>query len=486
MASSLSMALRGSSTPASVSLSPLSTQWASRSRLWFPSPSQPSRGIVQGRYEVYLSKSAGQLSPNQQRAILRRMFSSSPLPLSQSKGEEVEGEKNKEEENPLATRSTEATAGAGGVVASEGKGDGEGTPEVDPTAKHHKKIAIWLFMVAGVVFVMVIVGGLTRLTESGLSMTTWKPVTGVIPPLTEEQWEEEFAKYRLSPEFELKNSYMTVEDFKKIYRYEWSHRVLGRFIGAVFLGPFLYFAGRGYLNRSMKTKFAILFGMGGLQGVVGWWMVKSGLKKESLVDADHPRVSPYRLAFHLGSAFVIYLVLLQTAVSLTLPVSQLAAAKALPKMMRHGAHAITQLTFWTAMSGAFVAGNRAGMVYPEFPFMGEGLKPVDYIDDELEPRYKNYFENPANVQFNHRVLATTTFTTTWAYYLWARKLPLIPQTRLALNSLLLMANLQVALGISTLLNSVPTHLAATHQGGSLTLLSIAVWLMMQVKRIPIR
>jgi len=209
-------------------------------------------------------------------------------------------------------------------------------------------------------------------------------------------------------------------------------------------------------------------------------MVKSGLKE----DQDHPKVSQYRLAVHLGSAFIIYLGLLWTAMGLVLPLTKIQTLKSLfiPNGVRHGAHAVAGLTFLTAISGAFVAGLDAGLLYPEIPYMGKKLVPEEYWD--LEPKYKNLFENGSAVQFNHRLLATTTWVTLCLYWLYARRFPLPPSTRFALNSLFAMGNLQVALGITTLLNHVPTPVAATHQAGSLTLLSTALWFMHELKRIP--
>jgi len=207
-------------------------------------------------------------------------------------------------------------------------------------------------------------------------------------------------------------------------------------------------------------------------------MVKSGLKEGQ----DHPRVSPYRLAIHLGSAFIIYLGLLWTAMGLISPVTRIQTFTAVPSLVRHGAHAVAGLTFVTAMSGAFVAGLDAGLLYPEIPYMGKGLVPEEYWD--IKPKYKNLFENGAAVQFNHRLLATTTWIALCAYWLYARRFPLPPSTRRTLNSLFLMGNLQVALGITTLLYYVPTPVAATHQAGSLTLMSIAMWLMYELKKLP--
>uniref|UniRef100_A0A6B2L3R3 Cytochrome c oxidase assembly protein COX15 n=1 Tax=Arcella intermedia TaxID=1963864 RepID=A0A6B2L3R3_9EUKA len=347
----------------------------------------------------------------------------------------------------------------------------------------NRAIGIWLIICCGLIFIMVVLGGVTRLTESGLSITDWRPVTGIIPPLNQQDWIEEFVKYKSSPEFKQLNAHMELEDFKQIFWMEWGHRFMGRFIGFAFGLPLTYFALKGHLNPSLKKSLVAFFFLGGMQGFIGWWMVKSGLEEGQ----DHPRVSQYRLALHLGSAFAIYLGLLWTGLGLLSPVTKVNALKGIPKTLKHGAHAIAGLTFLTAMSGAFVAGLDAGLLYPELPYMGNGLVPEEYWD--LQPAYKNFFDNGSAVQFNHRVLATTTWTSVFLFWLYGRRV--IAAKALGgqdttflsrpLNSLFWMANLQVLLGITTLMYYVPTHLAATHQAGSLTLLTIATWLMHRIK-----
>eukprot|EP01129_Flabellula_baltica_P006014 TRINITY_DN2212_c0_g1_i1.p1 TRINITY_DN2212_c0_g1~~TRINITY_DN2212_c0_g1_i1.p1 ORF type:complete len:452 (-),score=89.23 TRINITY_DN2212_c0_g1_i1:31-1386(-) len=342
-----------------------------------------------------------------------------------------------------------------------------------------RSVAWWLFLCCAVVFGMVVLGGVTRLTESGLSMTDWHLVTGVIPPLTQEEWEAEFEKYKQYPEFKKLNSHMTLDEFKSIFYMEWSHRVLGRGIGFLFGIPFLYFLGRGFLNSSLKIKLGALFGLGGLQGLIGWWMVRSGLEE----DIDIPRVSPYRLAVHLSSAFIIYLGLLWTGFSVMSPLKTIQAAP-IPRTLRLGAGVVALMTFATAVTGAFVAGNDAGLVYNEFPFMGDGLVPDEYYDDE--PLQVKFFERAETVQFNHRALAISTLAVITGYYMYARKFPLPKRARIALIHVFGMSLIQVSLGIATLLYFVPTPLAATHQAGSLTLLTFTTWLLYELKRIPIR
>jgi len=228
-------------------------------------------------------------------------------------------------------------------------------------------MAIWLYLCAGLVFVLVIVGGITRLTESGLSIVDWKPITGVIPPRTEKEWEVEFQKYQASPEFQQLNPNMKINEFKNIYWMEWFHRFLGRAIGIVFGIPFLYFMAKGWVDKSLRNKLAVLFILGGLQGAIGWWMVKSGLQEGQ----DRPRVSPVRLATHLGSAFIIYVGLLWTALTLHTPLKVISESisknttRSFPSAVKHCAHTAAGLTFLTAMSGAIVAGLDAGLLYPE-------------------------------------------------------------------------------------------------------------------------
>jgi len=327
------------------------------------------------------------------------------------------------------------------------------------------------------VFTMVVVGGITRLTRSGLSMVEWK-FTGEKPPLTQEEWEAEFEKYKQYPEYKKLNQGMTLEEFKKIYFWEFFHRWLGRTMGVVFLVPFMYFLARGRIKRHLVPSLVALFGLGAAQGLVGWWMVKSGLKEELLVDYAHPRVSPYRLATHLIWAFVIYTLLFRTACHAYFGkavANTPAIAGGVPPVLRKVALGTTALVFLTAFSGAFVAGNQAGLCYNEFPLMGGRIVPQDIIDPNLKPAWRNIFENSTTVQFQHRVLGVSTVLVTLAQFLFARRFPISRSARRAVHAVMAWSWVQVALGISTLLMYVPTHLAATHQAGALTLLTLALW-----------
>ena len=334
---------------------------------------------------------------------------------------------------------------------------------------------MWLYGSAAWVFGMVVVGGITRLTKSGLSMTQWR-VQGTMPPMTQAEWEEEFALYKQSPEFKRIHSWMTVEDFKPIFWWEYSHRMLGRGLGVVFALPCAYFAFRGLITRGLGWKLGALFVAGGSQGFVGWWMVKSGLEEPPSEHAM-PRVSPYRLATHLMCAFGIYTGLLWTAMSVHVPapVPQAAVVAAALAKVRRLATPLAALVAVTAASGAFVAGLEAGHAYNTFPMMNGQWVPDEVFD--MEPWHLNFFENTALVQLDHRVLALSTFTATWATWLATRGLPLTQGAATALNLLPLAATAQASLGVATLLHHVPVSLGSAHQAGALGLFTIVVALL---------
>lgn len=363
-----------------------------------------------------------------------------------------------------------------------------------------KSVGIFLLASAASVFGIVILGGLTRLTESGLSITEWRPVTGSLPPLSLEDWQSEFDKYRASPEFKLLNPHMDLAEFKKIYYMEWTHRLWGRFIGLSFVIPTVYFIARRRVTKRMALGLVGISGLIGFQGVIGWWMVKSGLTDDLFAPGSHPRVSQYRLTAHLAAAFVCYsamflagLSVLRTNRLLKDPAAASAALKALqsPALvpLRRYVAALTVLVFLTAMSGALVAGLDAGLIYNEFPKMGLGLTPPaselwsDFYSrraDRSDVWWRNMLENPSLVQLDHRILATTTFFAVmalWAYSRTGRVKAAMPgNVRKGVMGMVHLVSLQVALGISTLIYMVPTHLAATHQAGALALLSGALLL----------
>ena len=328
---------------------------------------------------------------------------------------------------------------------------------------HNRHIAVWLFICCLMVYAMVILGGATRLTGSGLSMVEWDPIFGAIPPLDQQTWDETFALYKESPEYRKINIGMDLDGFKRIYWYEFSHRLLGRTIGTVFLLPFLFFLAKGWVQRPLVPKLTTMFILGGLQGLLGWYMVKSGL-------IDNPHVSQYRLTAHLGLAVLIYAYMLQVALGLWYGNRQLATVST-------GVQRATGLlgiaVFITLLSGGFVAGLKAGFAYNTFPLMdGRWVPEVIFMQ---EPLWRNFFENIATVQFDHRVLATLVFFSVIALWFAGMRQSLPVTVRNSLHMLLAAALLQVTLGISTLLLHVPIALAVAHQGGALLLLTTVIY-----------
>ncbi|XVF76955.1 hypothetical protein PTKIN_Ptkin14bG0001600 [Pterospermum kingtungense] len=343
-----------------------------------------------------------------------------------------------------------------------------------------KMVGIWLFGSAAWVFTMVVLGGVTRLTRSGLSMTDWK-FTGRLPPLSDEDWQQEFEKYKQSPEYKRVNKGMSIEDFKFIFWMEYAHRMWGRALGVMFALPFSYFLHKGYITLRLGLRLSALFALGAGQGLIGWWMVKSGLE-ESPSEYVQPRVSPYRLAAHLTSAFVIYSGLFWTALSVVMPeppAESLAWVQGAAKVKRL-AIPVSLIVGLTAVSGAFVAGNDAGHAYNTFPKMGDAWIPDDIFD--LKPLIRNFFENTSTVQLDHRILATTTLVSICALWWSTRKLDVHPAIRSLVGTTFGMAALQVTLGVSTLLSYVPVSLGTAHQAGALTLLTLMLLLNHTLRR----
>jgi cytochrome c oxidase assembly protein subunit 15 len=335
------------------------------------------------------------------------------------------------------------------------------TAELDST--HNRRIAAWLFVCCFMVYAMVILGGVTRLTGSGLSMVEWDPIFGILPPLDQASWNETFSLYQQSPEYQKINIGMDVEGFKRIYWFEYSHRLLGRTIGTVFLLPFLFFLVKGWVKRPLIPKLLTMFVLGGLQGLLGWYMVKSGL-------VDNPHVSQYRLTAHLGLAILIYAYMFYVALGLWLGKQHAANT---PGGLRRATTLLTGLVFITTLSGGFVAGLKAGFAYNTFPLMdGHWIPEVIFIQT---PLWRNFFENIATVQFDHRLLATLVFVSVTALWIAARRYSLPAAVNTGLHLMLAAVILQIGLGISTLLLHVPVTLAATHQAGALLLLTIALY-----------
>jgi cytochrome c oxidase assembly protein subunit 15 len=309
---------------------------------------------------------------------------------------------------------------------------------------------------------MIVLGGVTRLTGSGLSIVDWRPVTGALPPLNETDWQAEFAKYQRSPQYQKVNAHMDVQEFKGIYWLEYLHRLLGRVIGIVFLVPFLVFAVRGYVHKSDWPKYLVMFLLGGLQGLLGWYMVKSGL-------VDRPEDSQYRLTAHLVAALLIYGFMLWVALSLLQPSHNRTRHVWFSRTL-----ALAVLVSVTLVSGGFVAGLKAGKVFNTFPKMGDDWIPPGAL--ALAPTWRNFFDNPALVQFDHRVLAMLTFVAVLAFWLRLPRQQGAEQIRLAVNILLTLTAVQVALGISTLLMHVPIILAASHQAVAVLLLTAVLYI----------
>ncbi|MCG6975084.1 MAG: COX15/CtaA family protein [Acidiferrobacterales bacterium] len=330
----------------------------------------------------------------------------------------------------------------------------------------NRAIAIWLFVVAALIFSMVVLGGVTRLTRSGLSMVEWEPIMGVVPPITEEQWQETFHKYKQFPEYQKINKGMDVHEFKSIFWFEYSHRLLGRTIGLAFLIPFVFFVVRKKIEKRDVPKYLLMFVLGGLQGLLGWYMVKSGL-------VSRPHVSQYRLTAHLIAAIAIYSYILWIAWGLVVPRQETEAARLRP--LRNLGIALTGLIVLMILSGGFVAGTKAGLAYNTFPTMNGYWVPDGLY--AIQPWWLNWFENATTIQFNHRMIAWILIFSVPAYWYFAMRRHPDRATQLSLHLLLAMLIVQVTLGITTLLHAVPVALGAAHQAGALLLLTSALYVL---------
>lgn len=337
-----------------------------------------------------------------------------------------------------------------------------------------RAIARWLILCAVLIFAMVILGGVTRLTGSGLSMVNWHPIHGVVPPLDDQQWLEEFANYQHSPEFQKINRSMTLDGFKQIFYFEYSHRILGRVIGLVFLLPFLYFFFKKRIKHGLAPRLLFMFVLGGLQGLLGWYMVKSGL-------VDNPHVSQYRLTAHLISAILIYGFIVWTALGLMNTSLRVPRAHSYYPGFRRAVHYLMLLLLTTIISGGFVAGLKAGLIFNTFPKMGDAWIPEGLL--VVSPVYLNFFENMVTVQFDHRLLALSTATFCLIYWLNSKRYRFDAATASSFNLVAFMVVLQVTLGISTLLLQVPVWLAASHQAGALLLFTALLINMHKLSRL---
>jgi cytochrome c oxidase assembly protein subunit 15 len=333
---------------------------------------------------------------------------------------------------------------------------------------HDRTVATWLLICCGLVFAMVVLGGVTRLTGSGLSMAEWRPIMGTLPPVSEAEWQRVFEIYKQTPEFQKVNSHMDVHDFKGIFWLEYLHRLLGRLLGLGFLLPLVFFVARKYITWRQLPWYLLMFALGGLQAVIGKIMVASG-------QVDAPQVSHYRLTAHLTAAFLVFTLMFWRAQSLL---------HGRPGLRVHPWYqrtlALTVLIAVTIFSGGFVAGLDAGLIYNTFPKMGDYWVPPGLL--ALEPAWRNVFDNLTTVQFDHRVLAITTLALVVVYWFRARRARFPRHSRRAANALLVVAALQVLLGILTVVMAVPTALAVAHQANALLLLTSAVYLLHALRR----
>ena len=331
-----------------------------------------------------------------------------------------------------------------------------GAAAAERVARNRGAVAWWLLALAGLVLAMVVLGGITRLNHAGLSIVDWRPLVGVLPPFGEEAWQALFADYKRFPEYQEINRGMTLGAFKDIFWLEYAHRLLGRIVGIAFAVPFIWFLVRRAFERPLALKTLAIGILGGLQGLLGWYMVKSGL-------VDRPDVSPYRLAAHLGLAVAIYGCLIWVALGLL--TGGVAKPVSRASRWRGALWVAAGLVFLTILSGAFVAGNDAGLAYNTFPLMADAIVPPDIF--LIEPLWRNFFENVPLVQLDHRLLAMLTALVViliWAAALrWLHPVPARTVLHVAAAAVLV----QFVLGIATLLTFVPVPLGAAHQAGAM-------------------
>ena len=332
-----------------------------------------------------------------------------------------------------------------------------------------RPVAIWLIFVAALVFAMVVVGGATRLTDSGLSITEWKPILGALPPMSDEAWRHSFELYKQIPQYQLVNPNMTLDEFKGIFWWEWAHRFLGRVVGAAFAIPFIVFLIRRDIPRRLVLRCAVMLGLGGLQGLVGWWMVSSGL-------SERVSVAPERLMTHLGLALLLFVVLIWTALD---------AWNGAPRVeerspWRAWAVAFLGAVYLQSLLGALVAGNDAGLIYNDWPLMNGRFFPADYAGAGF---WGTLAHSQAAVQFNHRLFAYALFVgaIAMAVIAWRERALVIDGKRAALAVAITVA-LQAALGVWTLMAAVPISLGVLHQAGAAVLLAVTTMFAWRVRR----
>ncbi len=356
----------------------------------------------------------------------------------------------------------------------------------------HKQVGIWLILCCITIFTIVVLGGATRLTGSGLSIPVMKVFKGVIPPMNQAEWKQAFNEYRSTPEYKktYESSGMDIEAYKSIFWLEFLHRLVGRVLaGIVFFIPFLYFLIRYFFIRrviapSLVYKLILMFVLGGLQGLLGWVMVKSGMNIEyAFIQGHEVHVSPYRLTAHLGLAFLIYAYIVRVTLSIW-PSKRPSMVDRSTGPLKSFSWLLTGLLFLLILSGGFVAGTQGGLVYQSFPLMNGFVIPPDYFS--LEPWYRNLFENRAAVQLDHRVLAFLVFFVTLVFWILAMRKPLAGRAKVLTHSLFLTVILQVVLGVITLLtfvdkDTMTIFLATAHQANALVLFTLLLWLNFELK-----
>ncbi len=328
----------------------------------------------------------------------------------------------------------------------------------------HRSIIIWLLAGCFLIYAMVVIGGITRLTHSGLSMVEWNPIIGSLPPMNKEEWQIPFEKYKQSPEYQIINNQFTLEEFKSIYWWEYIHRMLGRTIGVVFLIPFFYFLANKKFDKPLLKKMFVLLLLGALQGVLGWFMVKSGLQKE-------PHVSHYRLAAHLISAFTVFGFTFWYALDLLYPTE--IRETVIIKNIKYWAKIMFTIIVIQIIYGAFVAGLKAGLFYNTYPAMGDAFMPETVTS--FDTFWENCLENPAGVQFIHRNIAIVVACLVLFVWWKARKADLTSFQRKTSNVMLVVVGIQFLLGVVTLLYAVPVTLGVLHQTGAFVLFAAGLF-----------
>ncbi len=338
-------------------------------------------------------------------------------------------------------------------------------------AIYDRQIANWLILCAVVILGMILLGGVTRLTNSGLSMVEWKPLVGVIPPLSEQAWLDTFAKYQQFPEYQKINMGMTLDGFKSIFMFEYLHRVLGRLIGMLFFFPFVFFALKKRIRPGLMPKLIVMFFLGAFQGLLGWYMVKSGL-------VNDPHVSQYRLTAHLGVAVLIYIYMLWVVFDLLLSKEESDSDSSRP--YAGYSMVLLGLVFLMILSGGLVAGTDAGVAYNTWPLMGNSFIPAQLYTGS--PAWLDAFEDITTIQFNHRMFAYLLFVLITSFAFLVYKSTAVGRARVGVVLLVVALLAQITLGISTLLLHVAVPVAAAHQGGAMILITVMLFVSHALRR----